>query len=81
MKIKATRGAADCAYSEFVRDEKYFRDYDSASNDILDMELSILTTKERNPGDDCRASLINSSDLHTPPPYKYIIPRELPKKL
>lgn len=40
MKVKCTRGAANTARHEYVRDENYFRSYDSQSNDIEDLELS-----------------------------------------
>jgi len=39
MKVKATRGAADNAQHENVRDEKYFKTYDE--NDIDDIELKM----------------------------------------
>jgi len=39
MKIKSTRGDSATASSDFVRDEKYFRQFDAVSNNILDLEL------------------------------------------
>ena len=42
MKIKKTRGAADNQDVEYIRDEKYFHDYDKSSNDIDDFELCNL---------------------------------------
>jgi len=41
MKVKATRGAADAAGNENVRNIKYFKEYDF--NDIDDSELSNIT--------------------------------------
>ena len=39
MRIKATRGDAA---SNYQRDEKYYREFDDASNDISDFELKLL---------------------------------------
>jgi len=42
MKIKKTRGDVDSENVDNIRDEKYFNDYDIASNDIDDFELCNL---------------------------------------
>jgi hypothetical protein len=42
MKIKKTRGDVHRQDVEYIRDEKYFHDYDIASNDIDDFELCNL---------------------------------------
>lgn len=44
-EVKSKRGAADGAAHEEVRNQKYFDDYDSRSNDIKDLELA---DKQRN---------------------------------
>lgn len=43
MAVKKTRGAANEAVSEYVRNESYFVAFDNVSNDIDDHELSSLT--------------------------------------
>jgi hypothetical protein len=42
MKIKKTRGDVSNQDVEYIRDEKYFHDYDKSSNDIDDFELCNL---------------------------------------
>jgi hypothetical protein len=42
MRVKATRGDAVGSSGENVRDESYFRGFDSASNDIDDTELASM---------------------------------------
>ena len=42
MKVKASRGDVSGIYSECIRDENYFRTYDSCSNDLVDDELARL---------------------------------------
>jgi hypothetical protein len=44
MKVKATRGAADAASSENVRNKEYFKEYNL--NDIDDSELSNITNNK-----------------------------------
>jgi hypothetical protein len=44
MRIKATRGALNDIKQNNVRNEQYFRQFDSVSNDITDLELSERST-------------------------------------
>ena len=44
MRIKYTRGAADCIDFENIRDEQYFLKFDSENNDVEDLELCNLYT-------------------------------------
>lgn len=44
MKVKATRGDVEWQGNDNIRNEKYFIDYDSSSNDIDDFELCNIST-------------------------------------
>jgi hypothetical protein len=45
MRIKATRGDISTENFEHIRNETYFRDFDTVSNDIIDTELSTKSTR------------------------------------
>jgi hypothetical protein len=56
MKIKATRGDVAHPHNDTVRNKEYFYNYDTASNDIIDLDLSTLKTL-------CIVACHTSSDL------------------